>query len=82
MPFIGIAVFGLTAAVVFLITAALEANDGEWLASAAFGVLGLAFATRYVPKFLIFRWMSLASLPLLAGGVVLFAVFIRERFGG
>lgn len=67
--------WGFTAATIFIILAIVEVQDRDWIDALMWGLLGVSFAIKYLPKFLIFSIQgSMASfITLIAGG----AMFIR-----
>jgi hypothetical protein len=77
MPFIYTpSIFGFAGALVFLILALVEfqSDRREWIEVAIWGLLGVAFLLKHLPKFIILRMLNLVATALLAVGLVLFVI--------
>jgi hypothetical protein len=76
-----LSLFGLGAAVIFLALTLLAIQDTRWMDSVTFGLLGIAFLIRHMPKFLILRILDPYALILLAGGMALFFWDVTQQLG-
>ncbi len=84
MPFIYTpSIYGFAGALVFLILALTSFNsDAKLLETATWGLLGVAFLLKHLPKFLILRMLNLVALALLAVGMVLFLIEYLPNING
>lgn len=76
MPFIYTpSIYGFAGALIFLILALVSYNaDEKLLITAMWGLLGVAFLLKHLPKFLVLSMLNLVALALLAVGMVLFLI--------
>jgi CHASE2 domain-containing sensor protein len=75
MPFIYTpSLYGFAGALIFLILALISVNAEEWMDTAAWGLLGVAYLLKHIPKLIVFRMLNLVATALLAIGVVLFLI--------
>jgi CHASE2 domain-containing sensor protein len=75
MPFIYTpSIYGFAGALIFLILGIteLQSDRREWLDVATWGLLGVAFLLKHIPKFIVLRMLNLVATALLALGLVLF----------
>lgn len=68
-------IYGFAGALIFLILALISLNnDGEFLDTAMWALLGAAYLLKHLPKFIVLRMLNLVALALLAVGMVLFLI--------
>jgi hypothetical protein len=68
-------IYGFAGALIFLILALTSLNnDGEFLDTAMWALLGAAYLLKHLPKFIVLRMLNLVALALLAVGLVLFLI--------
>ena len=66
--------YGFAGALIFLVLALISLNDEQWLHTAMWGLLGAAFLLKHLPKLLVFRFLNLVALAMLAIGFILFLI--------
>jgi len=77
MPFMYTpSLYGFAGALIFLILALISFNaeDREWMDIAIWGLLGVAYLLKHIPKLLVFRMLNMFATALLLIGVVLFLI--------
>lgn len=79
MPFVyKPSLWGLSAAIVFIVQTVIALQDSRWQDSAMWGLLAVSFLSKYLPKLVVFgpsaAMLSVATL--IAGG----ALFLSDAF--
>ncbi|HJP27399.1 MAG TPA: hypothetical protein QF694_01130 [Dehalococcoidia bacterium] len=75
MPFIYTpSIYGFAGALIFLILALISLNAEDWMNTAMWGLLGVAYLLKHIPKLIVFSMLNMVALALLAIGFVLFLI--------
>ena len=76
MPFLyKPSLWGYAASAIFIVLAAIQVQDEEWIDALMWGLLAFSFTVKYLPKFLIFSLPGsmAAFITLIAGGAMFIA---------
>jgi hypothetical protein len=76
-------IYGFAGALIFWILALISFNnDGSLIDTAMWGLLGVAYLLKHLPKFIVLRLLNLIALALLAIGLVLFLIEHLPQISG
>ena len=83
MPFIYTpSLYGFTAAAVFFFLALIAGDQRDWTDALMWAFFTGAFAMRYMPKFVVFRFLGwITALGLLLPAIILFVVDVQGDLG-
>jgi hypothetical protein len=76
-------IYGFAGALIFWILALISFNnDGALIDTAMWGLLGVAYLLKHLPKFILLRMLNMIALALLAIGLVLFLIEHLPQISG
>ena len=76
-------IYGFVGALIFWILALISFNnDGALIDTAMWGLLGVAYLLKHLPKFIVLRLLNMIALALLAIGLVLFLIEHLPKISG
>jgi len=76
-------IYGFAGALIFWILALISFNnDGALIDTAMWGLLGVAYLLKHLPKFIVLRLLNMIALALLAIGLVLFLIEHLPQISG
>jgi hypothetical protein len=74
--------WGFTAAAIFIALTIIEVQDKSWVDALMWGLLGVSFLIKYMPKFIVFGPPAfLFSFVTLVAGGAMFLVDAAEKIG-
>ena len=76
-------IYGFAGALIFWILALISFNkDGALIDTGMWGLLGVAYLLKHLPKFILLRMLNMIALALLAIGLVLFLIEHLPKING
>ena len=76
-------IYGFAGAFIFWILALISFNnDGALIDTGMWGLLGVAYLLKHLPKFILLRMLNIIALALLAIGLVLFLIEHLPKING